>query len=68
MNKVSKAEGVAFRGIDASSIISESLHTSLTVGLKAGGTIRLDHCAAGRQTCSNNNFGQIHASLVNRCK
>ena len=64
MNKVSKVERVAYRGIDASNIISNSLHASSTVGLKVGDTIRLDHCAADGKTCSNNEFGWRHASLV----
>ena len=46
MEKVSKVERVAYRGTDASNQISESLHASITVGLKVRGTIRLDNCAA----------------------
>ena len=34
------------------------------MGLKVGGTIRLDHFAAEGKTCSNNYFGRRHASLV----
>ena len=68
MQKVSKAERLLYRGIDTINSISESLHASSTVGLKVGGAIRLDHCAADGQTCSNNAFGQKHASLVTRRK
>ena len=64
MNKVSKTERVAYRCIDARNSISEILHASSTVGLKVGGTLRLDHCAAERQTRSKNDFGRRHASLV----
>ena len=64
MKKVSKSERVAYRGIDASNIISKSLHASSTVGLKVGGTIHFDHCAAEGKTFSNNEFGWRHASLV----
>ena len=68
MKKVSKAEMVASRFIDASNSISNILHASSTVGLNIGGTIRLDHCAAEGHTRSNNDIGQRHASLVTRCK
>ena len=63
-DKLFKTERVAYQGIDASNIISDILHASSAVGLKVGGTIRLDHCAAEGQTCSNNNIGQRHVSLV----
>ena len=68
MNKVSKAERVSSRGIDASNRIYESLHASSTVVLKFRGTICLDHCAAERQNRSNNDFGQKHPSIVTRRK
>ena len=55
-------------GIDASNSISDSLHASSTLGIKVGGTIRLDHFAAQGKTCSNNDFGRIHALLVIRRK
>ena len=64
MKKVSKAERFSSRVIDARNSISDSLHGSSTVGLKVGGTICLDHCAAEGQKISNNYFGRIHASLV----
>ena len=44
------------------------MHASSTVGLKVGGTIHLDHCAAEGQTRSNNDFGRRHASLVTGSK
>ena len=44
--KVSKAERVSSQGIDSSNRISKSLHASSTVGLKVGGIIHLNHCAA----------------------
>ena len=47
-----------------SNSISESLHASSTVGLKVGGTILLDHCAAEGKTISNYDFGQRHTLLV----
>jgi len=52
------------RGVDATNSISESLHASSTHGLKIGGTIRLDHCAAEGQIRANNDFGRQHLSLV----
>ena len=61
---VSEQERIAGRGIDATNSISESLHASSTHGLKVGGTIRLDHCAAEGQTRANNDFGRQHLSLV----
>ena len=64
MKKVSKSERVAYRGIDASNIISKSLHASSTVGIKVEGTICLDNCAAEGKTCSNNDFGRRNSSLV----
>ena len=64
MEKVSKAERVASRGIDVSNRISERLHALSTVCIKVGVTISLDHCAAYRQNRSNNDFGPRHASLV----
>ena len=68
MKKLSNAKRVAPRGIDASNSISESLHASSTVGLKVGGNIRLDHCAAEGQTRPKNDFGSRHALLVTGCK
>ena len=64
MARVTLAERVAGRGIDATNSISESLHASSTHGLKVGSTIRLDHCAAEGQTRANNDFGRQHLSLV----
>ena len=55
---------VTYWGIDSSISISESLYASSTVGLKVGGTIRIDHCVAEGQTCSNNDFGRRDALLV----
>ena len=62
--RVSLAERVEVRGIDATNSTSESLYASSTHGLKVWSTIRLDHCAAEGQTRSNNNFGRQHLSLV----
>ena len=68
MKKVSKIERDSYWGIDASNSISKILHASSTVGLKFAGIICLDHCAAERQTSSNNDFGERHASLFTGCK
>ena len=68
MARVTMAERVAGRGIDATNSISESLHASSTHGLKVGSTIRLDHCAAEGQTWANNDFGCQHLSLVSGCQ
>ena len=40
------------------------MHESFTVGLKVGGNIRLDHCAAEGKNCSYNEFGRRHDLLV----
>ena len=61
--KVSKAERVASWGINAINSISEIFHASSTVGLKVGGTIRIDHCAAEVKNRSKNDFGLRHSSL-----
>ena len=70
MKKASKLERFAYWVIGASNSISEILHASSTVGLKVGGTIHLDHCAAEGQNFSNNDFGRIPALLVTglKCK
>jgi len=62
---VSREESIAGSGIDATNIISESLHASSTHSLKMGTTIRLDHCAAERQTRANNDLRHQHLLLVN---
>ena len=64
-NKVLNTERVASWGIDASNSISKIFYASSTLGIKVGGTIGLDHCVARGKTCSNNDFGQIHALLLN---
>ena len=64
LKKVSEQERVVYWGIDSSNIISQSLHSSSTVGIKVGVTIRLDRCAADGKTRSKNDFGQRHALLV----
>ena len=55
-------------GIDARNSIYNSLYASSTMGIKVGGTIYLDHCAAEGKNRSNNDFGRRHTSLVTRCK
>ena len=64
MARVTMAERVAGRGIDATNSISESLLASSTHGIKVGSTIWLDHCAAEGQTRANNDFGRQYLSLV----
>ena len=62
MIKVTEEEKLAGRGKDASNSVSESLHSSSTIGFKY--TTRPDHACAEGQTRSNNDFGRQHNSLV----
>ena len=65
---LSVEERTASIGCDASNRISKSLPASPTVGLKNGGTIRLDHFAAKGQTRLNNDFEHRHEWLVTGSK
>ena len=64
MDKISDAEKLAGRGVAASNSISESVHATSTWLLQLFGTIDIQHCAAGGQTRSNNDFGRDHDNFV----
>ncbi len=58
---ISKEDRKTSLGMDASTSISESVHATLTVGLKVTGTIHLDNVTAERQTQANK---RGHEALV----